>query len=117
MDERRAAISQKATGALYRAQPCRAAMIRLRRRHVRQSDGLVPWQACRYRLLCSGAPETNGPNQSTPLKPAQRNDAEQPACNRRGLGRYRATYQKVIDLGLGIDAIGRAPGEYQSEDE
>src|SRR5438876_12251770 len=35
------------SGKLWR-QPCRLQSFDVRRRHVRQADGLVPWRACRH---------------------------------------------------------------------
>ena len=48
--------------------------------------------------------------------PAQSKNAEQPTRNRRRLRDNRTTYLDVIDLGLGVGAIGSPSGEYQSQD-
>ena len=48
---------------------------------------------------------------------AKPKNAEEPASDRCWFRNYRATYQEIIDLGLGIVAVGRAPGEYQAQDQ
>src|SRR5437667_3745488 len=62
-------------------------------------------------------PEAHEPNQSPPLMPAKPKNAKQTTCDRCGLRNYCATNLDVIDLGLGIGAIGRSSSEYHSQNE
>jgi hypothetical protein len=60
-------------------------------------------------MVCSGAPQAHGANQSPALMPAESKDAEQPASDGCRLGNNRAIHPDIVDNVLEIEAIRLSP--------